>query len=55
MELIGALFCEVNPIPVKKALELEGFPVGLPRLPLTGLSDEKLPILKAALATAPDA
>ena len=53
--LIGALFCEVNPIPVKKALELEGFPVGLPRLPLTGLSDEKLPILKAALATAPDA
>ena len=53
--LIGALFCEVNPIPVKKALELEGFPVGLPRLPLTGLSDEKLPILKDALATAPDA
>ena len=55
MELIGALFCEVNPIPVKKALELEGFPVGLPRLPLTRLSGEKLPILKAALATAPDA
>ena len=55
LPLADALFCEVNPIPVKKALELEGFPVGLPRLPLTGLSDEKLPILKAALATAPDA
>ena len=55
MELIGALFCEVNPIPVKKALELEGFPAGLPRLPLTDLSEEKLPILKAALAATPDA
>ena len=53
--LIGALFCEVNPIPVKKALELEGFPVGLPRLPLTELSEEKLPSLKAALAATPDA
>ena len=53
--LIGALFCEVNPIPVKKALELEGFPVGLPRLPLTGLSEEKLPMVKAALAATPDA
>ena len=55
MELIGALFCEVNPIPVKKALELEGFPVGLPRLPLTELSEEKLPLLQAALAKMPDA
>ena len=55
MELIGALFCEVNPIPVKKALELEGFPVGLPRLPLTELTEEKLPMVKAALAATPDA
>ena len=55
MELIGALFCEVNPIPVRKALELEGFPVGAPRLPLTELSAEKLPLLKAALAKTPDA
>ena len=53
--LIGALFCEVNPIPVKKALELEGFPVGLPRLPLTELTEEKLPMVKAALAATPDA
>ena len=55
MELIGALFCEVNPIPVKKALELEGFPVGAPRLPLTELSDVSLPHLQAALAKTPDA
>ena len=55
MDLIGALFCEVNPIPVKKALELEGFPVGTPRLPLTELSSESLPRLQAALAKTPDA
>ena len=55
MELIGALFCVVNPIPVKKALELEGIPVGNPRLPLTAFPAEKLPFLKAALAKTPDA
>ena len=55
MELIGALFCVVNPIPVNKALELEGIPVGNPRLPLTAFPAEKLPLLKAALAKTPDA
>ena len=55
MELIGALFCVVNPIPVKRALELEGIPVGDPRLPLTAFPAEKLPLLKAALAKTPDA
>ena len=54
IQLIGALFCEVNPIPVKKALELEGIPAGAPRLPLTELSAEKLPLLQAALAKTPD-
>lgn len=33
--LIDALFCEVNPIPVKKALTLMGFAAGPLRLPLT--------------------
>ncbi len=33
--LINALFCEVNPIPVKKAVNLMGFEVGDLRLPLT--------------------
>ena len=55
MELIGALFCVVNPIPVKKALELEGIAAGDLRLPLTAFPDEKLPLLKAALAKTPDA
>lgn len=33
--LMNALFCEVNPIPVKKALNLMGFEVGDLRMPLT--------------------
>ena len=37
--LIKGLFCEVNPIPVKHALKLYGFDVGLPRLPLIELSE----------------
>lgn len=36
--LIDALFCEVNPIPVKAALILKGFKVGSPRLPLIPMS-----------------
>lgn len=33
--LINALFCEVNPIPVKAALNLMGYNVGTLRMPLT--------------------
>ena len=36
--LIKALFCEVNPIPVKYALNKIGFTVGIPRLPLVEMS-----------------
>lgn len=35
LPLIHALFSEVNPIPVKAALNAQGFNVGKPRLPLT--------------------
>ena len=35
--LIKALFCEVNPIPVKKALNLLGYSVGDLRMPLTDM------------------
>jgi len=35
LPLINALFCEVNPIPVKKAMNLLGFKVGPLRMPLT--------------------
>ena len=38
-DLIGALFSEVNPIPVKKAMNLMGLDVGGLRLPLTEMED----------------
>lgn len=37
---IHSLFCEVNPIPAKKAMQLIGIDVGSPRLPLTELEPE---------------
>ena len=40
LELIDALFCEVNPIPVKAAMNLMGYNVGGLRLPLTVIEDE---------------
>ena len=49
MPLIDALFCEVNPIPVKAALDLLGFDVGTPRLPLCPMEPEHLSRLRAAL------
>lgn len=39
IELVKALFCEVNPIPVKEALNILGFNCGIPRLPLIELSN----------------
>ena len=38
IKLINALFCEVNPIPVKEALNMLGWNMGKPRLPLVKLS-----------------
>ena len=38
--LINALFLEVNPIPVKEALNILGYNFGEPRLPLIKLSEE---------------
>jgi Dihydrodipicolinate synthase/N-acetylneuraminate lyase len=38
--LVRTLFCEVNPIPVKRAVALMGFDVGALRLPLTPLEAE---------------
>ena len=40
LPLIDALFCEVNPIPVKAALNILGFDAGTPRPPLTELEEE---------------
>ena len=45
LPLISALFCEVNPIPVKYALNVLGFDFGLPRLPLCELSSKNKVLL----------
>ena len=39
-DLVKALFCEVNPIPVKKAMNLMGMQVGGLRLPLTEMEEQ---------------
>ena len=40
LPLIDALFCEVNPIPVKAAMKMIGYDCGNCRLPLTNLASE---------------
>jgi len=49
IELCDALFCEVNPIPVKTALRLMGWNTGKLRLPLTEMEPATLNQLKTAL------
>lgn len=49
LELINLLFCEVNPIPVKVALNMMGWNVGGCRLPLTPLEDVHEALLKTEL------
>ena len=48
-DLIDALFCEVNPIPVKTAMRLLGYAAGPLRMPLSEMEPEHLAQLKAAL------
>lgn len=47
--LVHALFIEVNPIPVKTAMNLMGMDVGSFRLPLTEMAAENLVVLKDEL------
>lgn len=47
--LVKALFCEVNPIPVKAALNMQGFNVGKPRLPLTEMEAAHQEVLRKAM------
>ena len=49
IELIDALFCEVNPIPVKKALHLMGMMGGTLRRPLTVMEDANAAKLEKAM------
>lgn len=50
LPLIDLLFCEVNPIPVKAAMELIGYDCGDCRLPLSRLSPENRSRLEAYFA-----
>lgn len=50
LPLIEALFCEVNPIPVKAAMAILGYDCGPCRLPLTPMGEGNLQRLRACLA-----
>lgn len=54
LPLISALFCEVNPIPVKKAMQLKGFCNGQLRLPLTELTQKNTQALQSLLPRFPE-
>lgn len=47
--LVEKLFCEVNPIPVKAALNMLGWEVGPLRMPLSEMEEEHQKELKAAM------
>ncbi len=49
LPLINALFSEVNPIPVKKALNLMGYQAGPLRKPLTEMEDAHAAVLQAEM------
>lgn len=52
LDLIDSLFCEVNPIPVKAAMNLMGYQVGGLRLPLTQIEAEHQKQLEQSLRNA---
>ena len=49
IELCDALFCEVNPIPVKKAVNLMGLCEGYLRMPLTEMEEKNVVKLEKAM------
>lgn len=49
LDLIDALFCEVNPIPVKAALNMQGMEAGSLRMPLTEMEDVNKDRLEKAM------
>lgn len=51
LPLIAMLFCEVNPIPVKAAMEILGYDCGACRMPLTALLPENKKKLEEILLT----
>lgn len=49
LDLINKLFIEVNPVPIKTAMNLLGYKAGNLRMPLTDMEDSNLEALKKAL------
>ena len=49
MKLAKNLFCDVNPIPVKEAVNMIGFKAGHCRLPLIDMTDENKALMKETL------
>ncbi|MBP3703083.1 MAG: dihydrodipicolinate synthase family protein, partial [Lachnospiraceae bacterium] len=52
LPLINALFSEVNPIPVKKAMNLMGMNVGSLRMPLTEMEEAHAKVLEEEMKKA---
>ena len=50
LDAINLLFVEVNPVPIKTAMQYLGYPVGNLRLPLGKMSDENFEKIKTMLA-----
>ncbi|MHC1626902.1 MAG: 4-hydroxy-tetrahydrodipicolinate synthase [Methanoculleaceae archaeon] len=48
--LFRAMFIETNPVPVKTAMRLKGYPAGPLRLPLDDMEDEKVESLRAVIS-----
>jgi len=49
LDLVNALFCEVNPIPVKEAVNYLGFDVGDCRMPLVKMTTKNRDLLISEL------
>jgi 4-hydroxy-tetrahydrodipicolinate synthase len=49
LPLVNALFVVANPMPVKYALNYLGFPVGIPRLPLTEPDEKSKALIQETL------
>lgn len=52
LDVINDLFIEVNPVPVKEAMNLLGMDVGGYRLPLTHMTEAHRETLRSSLAAA---
>ena len=46
---MNKLFIDVNPIPIKEAMNILGFDVGNTRLPLCTMSNDNIEILKKCI------